>query len=685
LLKKPGKWVMAAELVDTTRLYARCVARIEPEWLEKVGGHLLKKSWGEPRWEKRSAQVTASERATLHGLVVYSQRRINYGAFNPAEAREIFIRDALVGGDYDTRAPFFAHNHKLIKEIENLEHKSRRLDVLVDDELIAAFYDKLIPADVVNGAGFEKWHKDATAAEPKLLYLNRDELMRHEAAGVTTELFPKVMSVTGLELALTYHFEPGSVRDGVTLAVPLYALNQLPRERAEWLVPGMLKEKVHLLLKSLPQKLRRHCVPLPDYAAKFCERVQDAGVFGRGDLIDAIIADIRKQITISVLTTDFKPETLPAHHFMNFKVIDEHGRQLDMGRNLATLQAEFGLQARESFQKMAETSGTAVGSQRTVSTSSTIGTANAKSVIPAKAGGHTERASSAPSPTAPSALTNLTSWTFGELPELLEIPQGKLTLIGFPALVDKRTHCDLEVFDDPTVAARTHRQGLRRLFALQMKDQIKFIEKSIPNLQQMGMQYMSMGTQEELRDQIIDKALDIACLQDPLPIDAASFAKRKDEGKSRLVLLVNEVARLLSQVLTEFHGLPKRLQNLPPAVAADMQSQLQGLVHKRFLPDNDYSQLAHFPRYLKAMNVRMEKLRSDPARDSKLMAEWQTAAAPYLRVSRDKGAGKNTDPKLVEFRWMLEELRVSLFAQELRTPMPVSAKRLQKVWESMQR
>jgi len=678
LSKKPGKWIMAAELVDTTRLYARCIAQIQPEWLEKVGGHLLKKSWGEPRWEKRSAQVTASERATLYGLVVYSQRRINYGLFNPAEAREIFIRDALVGGDYETRAPFFAHNHKLVKEIENLEHKSRRQDVLVDDELIAAFYDKLIPADVVNGAGFEKWHKDVAAKEPKLLFLNRDELMRHEAAGVTTDLFPKKMNAAGLELALTYHFEPGSVRDGVTLAVPLYALNQLSRERCEWLVPGMLKEKVHLLLKSLPQKLRRHCVPLPEYAAKFCERVEEAHAFGRGELIDAIIADIRKQITITPLTTDFKPETLPAHHFMNFKVIDEHGRQLDMGRNLATLQAEYGTQARESFQKMAEAS----GPQSTVAARAVIPAKgpSTNAVAPAKAGAHTPPAS-----TNNITLTNLTSWTFGELPELLEIAQGKLTLIGFPALVDKGTHCDLEVFDDPTVAARTHRIGLRRLFALQMKDQIKFIEKSIPNLQQMGMQFMSMGTQEELREQIINKALDIACLQDPLPIDAVSFAKRKDEGKSRLVLLVNEIARLLSQVLTEFHGLPKRLQGLPQQAAQDMQQQLQGLVHKRFLQENEYSQLSHFPRYLKAMNVRIEKLRGDPARDTKLMAEWQQAAAAWQRANRDKSAGKNTDPKMVEFRWMLEELRVSLFAQELRTPMPVSAKRLQKVWESMQR
>jgi ATP-dependent helicase HrpA len=690
LSKKPGKWIVSAELVETTRLYARCVARIEPEWIEKIGGHLLKKSWGEPRWEKRPAQVTASERATLYGLVVYSQRRINYGQKNPVEAREIFIRDALVGGDYDTRAPFFAHNHKLVREIENLEHKSRRQDVLVDDQLIEAFYDEQIPADVVNGAGFEKWYKDASHDNPKLLFLNRDDLMRHEAAGITTDLFPKKMMAAGLEMQLSYHFEPGTPRDGVTLTVPLYALNQLSRERCEWLVPGMLKEKVHLLLKTLPQKQRRHLVPLPDYAAKFCERTE----FARGDLIDAIIADIRKQITISVLTSDFKPEQLPAHHFMNFKVVDEHGRQLDMGRNLATLQAEYGLQARQSFQRMAEGGNTPASAAQLAQLAGGGGSAPVKPKhggIAADAARSTSPARApAAAPTAPAGgaapqHTNITTWSFGELPELLEITQGKLSLIGFPALVDKGTHCDLEVFDDPNVAARTHRIGLRRLFMLQMRDQIKFVEKSIPNLQQMGMQFMSMGTQEELRDQIIAKAIDIACLQDPLPTDEASFIKRKDEGKSRIVLLVNEIARLVSQVLTEYHGLPKRLQGINQQVAQDMQQQLQGLVHKRFLIENEFSQLSHFPRYLKAMNVRLEKLRADAARDAKAMAEWNQAAAPYQRLMRDKSAGKNTDPKLVEYRWMLEELRVSLFAQELRTPMPVSVKRLMKVWESMQR
>ncbi|WP_313033137.1 DUF3418 domain-containing protein, partial [Massilia alkalitolerans] len=502
-----------------------------------------------------------------------------------------------------------------------------------------------------------------------------------EQLGVTTELFPKTMNVTGIEMGLTYHFEPGSPRDGVTLAVPLFALNQIPQERAGWLVPGMLKEKVHLLLKSLPQKLRRHCVPLPEYAANFFERHQDPLRFAKGDLVDALIADIHMHTSARVLTGDFKLETLPAHLFMNFKVIDEHGRQLDMGRNLATLQAELGGQARQSFQKMAEATPAAAPAK--------LQAAAALAPVPAKGKGNAPVTKPAASAAAPAAApagavqhTGLTTWSFGELPELLEITQGKLTLIGFPALVDKGAHCDLEVFDDPNVAARTHRIGLRRLFALQLKDQLKFAEKNIPGLQGMGMQFMSVGTQEDLRDQIIAKAIDIACLQDPLPINSGEFNKRKDEGKGRIGLLINEIARLVGSILAEFHGMPKRIQSLPPAVQQDIQSQLQGLIHKRFIADNEYSQLAHFPRYLKAINVRIEKLRGNPSRDAQLMAEWQNAASQFQRTLKNQ-AGKNNDPRMLEFRWMLEELRVSLYAQELRTPMPVSAKRLQKVWESM--
>ena len=659
LVKKAGRWIIAAELVDTSRLYARCIAQIQPEWLEKIGAHLLKKNVSEPRWEKRANQVSAFERATLYGLVVYSQRRIQFGLTHPDEAREIFIRDALVAGEFETRAPFFAHNQQLLREIENLEHKSRRADVLVDDSLIIAFYDQLIPPGIFNGITFEKWHKEATLKNPKLLYLQREDLMRHEAAGVTTDVFPKKMTQAGTELQLSYHFEPGSPRDGVTLTVPLFALNQISLDRCEWLVPGMLKEKVQLLLKSLPQKIRRHCVPIPDYAAGFCSRSD----FANGNFLEALIADIREQTGLLTKPADFKFETIPAHLIMNFKIVDDHSRQLEMGRNLATLRVELGSSARASFQKLIYE----------------------KSATPAvtAAGEPVTKADLAVStPSGAIQSDNLTAWTFGVLPELLEIAQGKQTLIGYPALVDKTSYCQLQVFDDPEVAAKTHRGGLMRLFALQLKDQLKFLEKNIPNLQQMGMQFMSLGAQEELRAQIIELAFDRTFLQSPLPANAEEFNRRKEEGRARLNLLANEIGRLAGLVLAEYASLPKKLQGIKSPATSDMQNQLQMLVTKRFVVETPYSQLVHFPRYLKAINVRLEKMRADPTRDAKLMQEWNLAAAEWQRTSSQ---AKSSDAKLQEYRWMLEELRVSLFAQELKTPMPVSAKRLQKVWESLQR
>jgi ATP-dependent helicase HrpA len=325
------------------------------------------------------------------------------------------------------------------------------------------------------------------------------------------------------------------------------------------------------------------------------------------------------------------------------------------------LQAEFGGKARASFQKLAESTAVVSADEPAPQPKSPTLGANTPAV----------------------QHENLTTWSFGELPELLEIQQGKQTLIGFPALVDKGTHCNIEVFDDPNEAARIHRIGLRRLFALQLKEQLKYLEKNIPGLQQMGMQFMTLGTQEELRDQILDAALDRACLQDPLPRNSGEFNTRKDEGKSRLTLLANEIARLAGQILADYHTLPKKLQGIKAHAQthADIQAQLQALVSKRFIADNDYMQLSHFPRYLKAINVRTEKLRADPVRDQRLMAEWNQVAQPWQRALK----GRSADAKMVEFRWLLEELRVSLFAQELRTPMPVSVKRLQKIWESMQR
>ncbi|KVH75045.1 ATP-dependent RNA helicase HrpA [Burkholderia ubonensis] len=694
LAKKAGRWVMAAELVETSRLYARCLAKIEPEWIEKVGAHLLKKALSEPHWEKRPAQVSAFERATLYGLPVYHRRRVAFGRQDPARARELFIRGALVEGEFDTKLAFFAHNRKLLADIEQLEHKSRRQDVLVDDELIYAFYDQALPEGIHTGAAFERWYRDEVkkGGQPedkvRLLYLSRDDLMRHEAAGVTTELFPKRATMAGVEMALTYHFEPGAPRDGVTLAVPLYALNQVDARRCEWLVPGMLKEKVQLLLKSLPQKLRRHCVPLPEFAAGFVERMGRER-FGAGGLVEALIADVRAQTQVMMKTGDFKLETLPAHLFMNFKVIDEHGRQLAMGRNLAQLRGELGAQAQQQFQKIAAAATITAGGDADAAPPAAP-SAGAGAAQGGKGGGKIGKGAppqtAAPAEVGATALyENLTTWNFGKLPELLEIRRRGQTLFGYPALVDRGAHCDVEVFDSPEEAARIHRAGLRRLFALQLKEPIKYLEKNLPGLREMAMQYMSLGTQDELRDQLIDTALDRACLQDPLPVDDASFHARRDEGRSRLNLLAQEIARLVGQILAEYAGLAKKLAQAKPFAQAhaDLQQQLAALVGKRFVIDTPYVQLAHFPRYLKGIALRIDKLKADPARDAKQFGDLQPLVQQYQRAVSQRGGV--ADARLAEFRWLLEELRISLFAQELRTPMPVSVKRLHKVWESMQR
>lgn len=705
LVKKAGRWVMAAELVETSRLYARCLARIEPEWVEKIGAHLLKTSLSEPHWEKKPAQVSAYERGTLYGLIIYNRRRVAFGRQDPRRARELFIRGALVDGEFDTKLAFFAHNRKLLADIEQLEHKSRRQDVLVDDELIHGFYDQAIPEGIHTGAAFERWYRDEvrksgqTEDKLRLLYLSRDDLMRHEAAGVTTDLFPKRLTMAGVEMGLSYHFEPGSPRDGVTLQVPLYALNQVDARRAEWLVPGMLKEKVQLLLKSLPQKLRRHCVPLPEFAAGFVERAGGER-FGAGALLDVLIGDIRNQTQIAMKSSDFKLETLAAHLFMNFKVIDEHGRQLGMGRNLAQLRGELGAQAQQHFQKIAAAATlapagesaegaelrpapAAAGSAGRPAPPRTA-PATAKGAAAGGAGEGGQGGQGAPGG-ATALYENLTTWNFGKLPELLEIRRRGQTLFGYPALVDRGTHCDVEVFDSPEEAARIHRAGLRRLFALQLKEPIKYLEKNLPGLREMAMQYMTLGSQDELRDQLIDTALDRACLQDPLPVDDAGFHARRDEGRSRLNLLAQEIARLVGQILAEYAGLGKKLAQAKPFTAAhaDMTAQLGALVGKRFVIDTPYPQLAHFPRYLKGIAMRIDKLKADAARDARQLAEFAPLNQQYQRALSQRGGA--ADARLTEFRWLLEELRISLFAQELRTPMPVSVKRLHKVWESLQR
>lgn len=662
LKKRPGRWIVVAELVETTRLFGRGIANIEPQWVEEVAGHLLKKQLLDPHWEKKSAEVLALERATLYGLVIYSGRRVPFARADLHGARDIFLREGLVAGQWDTRLPFLAANQKLVRQVEELEHKSRRQDVLVDVELIYAFYDQQVPQDVYNGATFEGWFRQASRAQPELLKLTRDELMRHEAAGITTDAFPKVVRLGGIDCAAAYLHEPGDPRDGITVTVPLFVLNQVNDERAEWLVPGMLKDKVQALLKSLPQKPRSRFVPLPESATRIAQRFTESDRWANGSLTDALLKQVRDETSLDVKRADFKLDMVPAHLFMNFRVVDEHGRQLGMGRNLAALKAEWGAQARGAFQALA--------GLKVVAAPPAAANASRPASVPSKASA------------APAALADqrYTAWTFGELPELMEVRKGGTTLVGFPALIDQREAVTIEVFDEPEVAAAKHRAGLRRLFALQLKDALKYLEKNIPDLQKMAVAFMPLGTLEELRDQVIEVALDRAFLLDPLPANAGDFKRRLDEGRGRLTLIANEVARLAAAILADYAAAARKIKDtrIQPDATADAAQQLQRLVPKRFLAATPWPRLQHLPRYLKAVVLRLDKLRADPVRDASRLAELKPQEQRYWRLLAERKGVQ--DERLEEFRWLLEELRVSFFAQELRTPQPVSVKRLEKLW-----
>jgi len=676
LSKKPGRWIVCAELVETTRLFGRGIAAIEPQWLEQVGAHLLKKQMLDPHWEKKAARVSALERATLYGLVVYSQRRVDYSRVDPAGAREIFIREALVQGDWDTRLAFLAANQKLVRQVAELEHKSRRQDVLVDDEVVFAWYDQQVPADVCNGASLERWYGQAVRENPKLLYLTREALMRHEAAGITAQAFPRTIRLGGVDCACSYLHEPGDARDGLSVALPLFALNQASEDRCDWLVPGMLKDKVLALLKTLHQRPRSRLVPLPATAERFAAELCEPEVFGSGSLMDALLKKVRAATQLDIQRADIKPDMLPPHQFMHLRVVDEHGRQLGQGRSLAALKADLGAQARGAFQALA-----ALKVARP-----------APEAVVAPAAGQPRRVAAAPvAPAQPKvdASQRHTRWDFGELPELMEIRQGQQTLVGFPALVDDGDAVRIEVFDEPDVAQSRHRVGLRRLFALQIRDALKYLEKNIPGLQAMAAAYMQVGkesgggTLEELRTQLIDLALERAFLSEPLPADEAGFARRLEEGRGRLNLIAAELARTAGTVLTEFAAAQRKLKDSrPPAdVAADIQQQLSRLMPRNFLAQTPAGQLQHLPRYLKAVQLRLDKLRADPARDAARLAELRPQDQRFWRlVAERKGV---QDTRLQELRWLLEELRVSFFAQELRTPQPVSLKRIDKAWAQL--
>ena len=691
--KKAGAWILAGELQETSRMYARTIAKIEPQWVERVAAHRLIKSLSDPFWDNRQGEVMAFERGTLYGLPIYHGRRVRYEPHNLEEARELFIRQALVQeemfGRMDTPAlqreaeadakkkypnlfGFFWHNRRLIKEIEALEHRSRRPDVLVDDDLLFAFYESRIPKSVCSREKLLAWLKKDIGLDPQLR-LAKADLMRHEAAGITVDRYPKKMLVGRAELSLTYHFEPGSPKDGVTLVVPLTQLNQVDGRRCEWLVPGMCEEKALLLLKTLPQKLRRHCVPLPEYAKSFLERQLDQKQFGAGDFLDSLMADVRQERGLEIKRTDFRPEALPLHCSMNFRLIDEHGRQLEVERNLARLRSEYGESARSAFQAIAqETAQTELGIE-TIQAKAQVSTTNLLKDASRKVeqGGYR-------------------SWEFGELPETLEIQKGNQTLFGYPALVDRNDYVDLEVFDDLQEARKHHWQGLRRLFILANKDTYKALQKQLPGLRELGLLFINVGSVEGLVEQILNLAIERAFMSEDLPVSAEQFNQRLLAGKPRLSLIAQEISKHALSALQANADLQKKLAQAKaasPSAYADIQAQLQALIFPKLVSEIPYTQLVHLPRYLKAIALRIDKLRSNPSRDAQCQKDWESVARPWQKLLQgNRGSASyalSEDQGLRDFRWQLEELRVALYAQELKTPTPMSLKRLEKVLASL--
>lgn len=635
--KKPPKWVMCAELVETTRLYGRMVARIEPEWIEELAAHLLKRSYSEPHWQKKPAQVAAFERTTLYGVTICPKRRINYGPIDPVLAREIFIREALVQGDYETRASFFAYNRSVIEEIESLEARGRRRDILVDDQALFEFYDERIPAGIYSGKAFEKWLKTVQQTHPEILYLQKESLMRHEAEHINEEQFPGTMEVDGVTLNLDYHFEPGHAEDGVTVIVPLAILGQLREASFDYLVPGLLRDKVIALIKCLPKALRKQFVPVPNYADDFL-----ASGFDRNrPLLDSLSAHLQKLSGSAIESDAWQLDNLPDFYHMNFRVVDQDNQVLGVGRDLAQLQQELSTLSEGVLAEL---------------------------------------------PTSEFEKQNITQWDFGDLPEVVELEQHGLTIRATPALVDDSEECEsvsVRLFNDPEQAAEEQRPGLRRLFRLVARKEMKYLRKNLRHIDKIQLFYTSIGDKQSLLQDLEDAIIDEALLKDIEDIRSQEvFNRRAAEAKANLMSVSNETCDRLFEILEQYHHVAKRLQgNIPLAwfdAVKDIRQQLDCLVYEGFISTTPRHWLKHLPRYLKAINLRLDKLErsvaADKQRQGEVQKHWDRV---YAQIGDEPY--QTLDPQWETYRWMVEELRVSLFAQELGTSLPVSGKKLEKI------
>ncbi|WP_336941411.1 ATP-dependent RNA helicase HrpA [Vibrio cholerae] len=632
LFKKQPKWVMSAELVETSKLWARVVAKIEPDWIEPLAKHLIKRSYSEPHWSKKNAAVMAYEKVMLYGIPIVPKRLVNYGTIDPVLSREIFIRSALVEGDWETKHAFFKQNRALLAEVEELEHKSRRRDILVDDEELFQFYDQRVGTEVVSGRHFDAWWKTASRKTPDLLSFEKEMLFKGDASHITDLDYPNFWHQGNLKLKLSYQFEPGENSDGVTVHIPLPILNQVEPHGFDWQIPGLRHELVVSLIKSLPKTLRKNFVPAPNYADAFLARVTPFEM----PLLDAMEKELRRMTGVTVLREDWKLDQLPAHLKITYRAVDHRNRKLNESCDLHELKESLKEKVQETLSQVADDD----IEQR-----------------------------------------DLHTWSFGELPKVYQQKRGGFEVRAYPALVDKKDSVEIKLFETEQEQLSAMRAGQRRLILLNVPSPIKYLHANLPNKSKLGLYFNPYGKVLDLIDDCIACGVDkLIEERGGMVWEPQAFEALKEHVRAELGDTVVEIAKQVETILTTAYNINKRLKGKVDFTMAfalsDVKAQIEGLIFSGFATECGWKRLPDILRYMRAIERRMEKLPVDPNKDRLHMLKIESVANKYKELLNKIPKGMAIPDNVREIRWMLEELRVSYFAQQLGTSYPVSDKRI---------
>ncbi|MGC1510715.1 ATP-dependent RNA helicase HrpA [Ketobacter sp.] len=639
LSRRKPKWIMCAEIVETQKVYGRTVAKIEPEWAEQIGAGLLKKSYFEPHWEKKRGSAIAYEQTSLFGLILTPRKAVNYAAIDPLLSRELFIQNALVAGDYETRAPYARHNQALINDLEYLEQKSRRRDILIDELSLYALFDQIVPAHIVNGKSFEKWRKKAEHENPRVLYLDRAQLLASNNDDVSELEFPDEVDVEGGKIEIDYQFEPGRNQDGLNILVPVTLINQIEDEKLEWLVPGLEKEKCIALIKSLPKTLRKHFVPAPDFADAFLATQPDRG---RSLLLQ--LADyLRQRKAIDISITSWDENALPLHLRANLQVVNEQGELLREGRDIRQIKMELQGQFHQSLKLLTQSS---IDQQ------------------------------------------HYDHWAFGDIPEVYELKQGSSVVKAYPALTDRQDGVSLELLDTQYAAELTMKKGILRLCLLALPKQVRYLKKQHGLAESAVIKYSAFGDKKSLTEGLVEASFFQAFVaHKPLPRTESDFKARLQSGNTLLASAATEMSDLIALILEQHHIVVTMLSgdSSPARVATkrDIEFQLSQLFPQNWLQNRGLDPLQQYPRYLEAIQVRWKRLQGKIERDRQLIDEIESLWEQYEERQQKHHKESVVDAALEEWRWALEEYRVSVFAQGVKTSYPVSYKRLQKMWQKV--